>query len=221
MSEQTTRWYQQLDAEHRAERSAAEHSDAQHVADVDPESTLDDELFGERSRPGLSRGGRLLVAGIVMAVTFTGGVLVQKQHDRGLTGVGQGNGQRAGAFPGGYAGAFAGGNGGGGQFPADLPGGGATPGAGNGSSGSGSSGAAAASPPVVVGQVTAVTGGTITVKNFAGKAVTVRVPQGAKVTISAKGDVSKLGLSVGATVSVSGSTAADGSVTATTVTVTS
>ena len=169
------------------------------------EDLLEDDV---RSRPG--RLTLALAAGIVLAGAFGAGVLVQKHF--GGTGVTTGaatagngfsragEGFTRGSFPGsaaGGAGAAAGGAG-----------------AAAGGAGAAAGGAGTSSTPVVVGTVVKASGRTITVKNFGGTKVTVTVPDGASVTTSSS--VSKL--TAGTTVSVAGSKASDGSVTASSVT---
>jgi Domain of unknown function (DUF5666) len=79
--------------------------------------------------------------------------------------------------------------------------------------GGGGSGAVSASgTPVVVGTVASVAANRITVTNFAGQTVVVRVPARTPVTTPGLG-----GLRKGQTVSVEGTRASDGSVTATAV----
>jgi hypothetical protein len=67
--------------------------------------------------------------------------------------------------------------------------------------------------PVAIGTVKSISGTTLTITNFAGTTVTVTVPSTATVTTPGL-----RGLTVGATVSVAGTTNADGTVTATSVT---
>jgi hypothetical protein len=162
----------------------------------------------------VSRLTVVLAAGLVAALGFAGGVLVQKQHDAGLAGS-----PTAGAAT--AARQFARANGFGGAGPtgglgADSPGtgqGGPAGSGGTGSGGTGSGGTGSASgTPVVVGTVVSVGRGTLVVQNFAGAKVTVRVPTGTPVT-----SASLTGLRAGMTVSVTGTKAADGTVTATSV----
>jgi hypothetical protein len=169
----------------------------------------EDEFFADQPDRSLGRTGRMLLAGIVVALAFSGGVLVQKHHDRGLTagrGAGTASGNPAsGRFPGGaFPGAAEGQSGGAAAIPGGASGAGAA------------AGATGSAAPAVVGQVVAVKGRTITVKNFAGRIVTVTVPKGTQVTVASTVEVSKL--TAGTSVSVTGSTAADGSVTASSVT---
>jgi hypothetical protein len=161
------------------------------------------DLLAESNR----RPGKLtitLAAGILVAAAFVGGVLVQKHYGTAATPAASSrfNRQLAG-FGGG-----AGGGGGGGGFGGygNLGAGGAT----------GGGAAAAADTPAVVGQVVKVSGTTVTVKNFAGKTFTVKVPAG--TTISLSSSLSLTGLKAGTSVSVVGKTAADGSITASAVT---
>lgn len=201
-----------------------------------PSDHDDDFLDAEWQRP--RRTNRLtwiLLAAIVAALAFAGGVAVQKGHDAGLVGTaarartgggafgGQGSGaagaggaggDRAGAAgAGGASGDRAGAGGAGGQGS----GAGSAGGAGGdraGADGAAGTGAAGTSTPVAVGTITTVSGQTLTLTDFGGTVVTVHVPATATVTTPGLG-----GPSVGSPVSVVGTKAADGSVTATAVTV--
>jgi len=126
-----------------------------------------------------------LLAGLLAAGTFAGGVLTQKSHDRGLlAGATVGRAGRAAAFAGG----------------------------GFGGAGSGT----AATGPVVIGTVVSSTATSLVVKNFAGRTVTVSLGEGTAVTRSTA--VAPAALRPGTAVSITGTTAPDGSVTATAVT---
>jgi hypothetical protein len=162
----------------------------------------------------------LLAGALVIALGFAGGVLVQKRHDAGLATTSSAGAALGRAFSrvngGGGTGGF-GGTGGTGDLGSattgqgGLPGAGASPG-GAATGGGAGSGAAAGGTPVVVGKVVSVAAGTLVVQNFAGAKVTVHVPAGTPVTTAGL-----TGLVAGATVSVTGSKAADGSVNATSV----
>jgi hypothetical protein len=170
----------------------------------------------------------LLIAGIVVALAFVGGVAVQKHLGGataatgpgaalGFSGPPGGNLGRAGGFgaaggPGGLGGAQAGGPAAGGGTAA---GGGAAVGGGSAAAGGGVAGGGGT--PVVVGTVTKLSGSTLTVKNLGGKSVNVKVPSGATITLVAGKRLTTL--KRGVTVSVAGKSAADGTVTATSVTV--
>jgi hypothetical protein len=164
----------------------------------------------------VSRFTVILAAGVVAALGFAGGGLVQKQHDAGLAGASNSGAAAARSFA--RANGF-GGTGATGGFGAGAPGTGGTAGsgaagsgaAGSGGTGSGGSGAASGTP-VVVGTVVSVGQGTLVVQNFAGAKVSVHVPAGTPVTAA-----SLTGLRAGMTVSVTGTKAADGTVTATSV----
>jgi hypothetical protein len=205
-------------------------------ADIDP--------FGaEWDRPRLTnRLTWVLVAAVVAALTFAGGLLIERQYDstiltaaRGsaratggglaIPGIGGGGrrgatrnaatGSGAGAAGDGAAGAGTAGPGAGG------PGGGSSDGAGG--AGAGGAGAAAAASdgaggsagdaPVAVGTVASVSADRLTLTNFAGKTITVTVPPTATVTTSGLA-----GLKPGAPASVTGTANPDGSVTATSIT---
>ena len=149
---------------------------------------------------------KLLFVAIVGALAFGGGVLVQKQHDAALT--------SASRVPD-FASLFAGGG-----LPAGVgPGGGGTTassapaaGGGTGSSGGGSAG----DVPVLIGTVESVSGSDLTVKDFGGTSHVVHAT--ATTTLSIVSADWSGSLKAGATVSVQGTKAADGSVTATAVT---
>ena len=169
-----------------------------------------------------SRATVLLIAGILATLAFVGGVVVQKHYGGTATAAGPGAGGFTGR-PGGNAGAYGGFGGAAGGFGGQA---GAGPGAGTGAAGGAGGGAAGgggttgggtAATPVVVGTVSKLSGRTLTVKNLGGKSVKVKVPEGASITLVAGKSLTTL--KIGATVSVAGSTAADGTVTATAVTV--
>jgi hypothetical protein len=172
-----------------------------------PRSSADDlDLLAEvNHRP--SRTTAALIVAILATLTFIGGAVAQKQF-----------GTAAEAAPSGAAGGFParpGGNTAGfGSF-----GGGGTPGgsAGGGAGGGTASGATTAATPVAVGTVTKLSAGSLTIKNLGGKSVKITVPEGATITLVAGKGLTTL--KTGATVSVAGKVAADGSVTATSVTV--
>jgi hypothetical protein len=168
----------------------------------DPIGTDDDlDLFAEVGhRPG--RTTVALVAGIVTALAFIGGVAVQKHF--GGTGAVGGTGPVAAGLAGRARGSLGAGGGFGGGFGAGQPAG-------------GQASRTAAATPVVVGTVTKLSGNRLTVKNLGGKTVAVKVPEGATVTLVAGKRLVQL--AAGATVSVAGTTAADGTVTASSVTV--
>jgi len=129
---------------------------------------------------------QLLATAIVIVVAFTVGVLVQKQHDAGLTASTSFN-------PASLSGL------------AGLPGG---PGSATGSS--------STSGPVLIGTVVAVSGSDVTVKDLGGTTHVVHTSSSTTVTISQQSSVGAL--PVGSTVSIDGTKAADGSVTASSVT---
>jgi hypothetical protein len=140
---------------------------------------------------------KLLFVAIIAALAFGGGVLVQKQHDATLT--------SASSVPD-FASLF-----GGGALPANAGGRGAAasaaPGAGGGSTGD---------VPVLIGTVESISGPDLTVKDLGGTSHVVHATAGTTLSVvSADWSGS---LKAGATVSVQGTKAADGSVTATAVT---
>jgi len=136
---------------------------------------------------------KVLFVAILGTLAFGGGVLVQKQHDASLT-----------TTPASLASLFAGGlpTGGGGGLGGGL--GGAPTSSAPATTGSGSTG----DVPVLIGTVESVNGSDLTHAVHATATTTISV-------VSADWSAS---LKVGATVSIQGSKAADGSVTATAVT---
>ena len=150
---------------------------------------------------------KLLIVAIIGALAFGGGVLVQKQHDATLTSASRvpdfaslfgGGGLPTGAGPGA-----------GGAAASAAPG---TGGAGAGGSAAGSTG----DVPVLIGTVESISGSDLTVKDLGGKSHVVHAT--ASTTLSVVGPDWSGSLKAGATVSVQGTKAADGSVTATVVT---
>jgi hypothetical protein len=162
---------------------------------ADDPAPLDDDLFAEDwDKP--RRTNRLtgvLVALIVAALAFTGGVTVQKAHDKGLVAASATRARGAGA--GSTGGTAAGGTAPGGTAPGGRTG-----------------GAGGTASPVAIGTVKSISGSTLTLTNFSGTVVTVTVPPTATVTTDGLG-----GLVAGMTVAVAGTTAADGTVTATSI----
>jgi hypothetical protein len=185
-----------------------DHVDPQEVswagAPIEP-ADEDLDLLAESNR----RPGRLtitLVAAILATVAFGGGVLVQKHYGGTTTAAGGLGAAGAGGalnrnFPGAYG---------------NFGGAGAGAGGAGAAGGAQTGGAAAADTPSVVGTVVKVSGTTVTVKNFAGKLITVKVPAG--TTISLSSTLTLTGLKAGTSVAVVGTAAADGSVTASAVT---
>lgn len=138
-----------------------------------------------------------LLALIVIGAGFIGGVLVQKHHDQGSTSSARSGTARVGGFPGGAAGEGFGAAGGTGT-----------------ATGTGAGTSATAATPAVIGTVSSVSGQTLVVKNLGGKSVTVHLSSATKVTTSWGA-----ALKANQTVSVAGTSATDGSVTATAITV--
>jgi len=162
-----------------------------------PQSAMtdtDDADFAEpppkRRVPVLTKG---LIVGILMVVAFGGGVMIQKQHDASSASASSG-------FP-----SFAGG------IPA-----GAGAGGGGASNGGASGGSTAASGPVVVGTVVGVAGNDVTVKDLGGSTHVVHVS--ATTGLATTSVTWSTSLKPGTTVSVNGTKADDGTITATTVT---
>jgi hypothetical protein len=161
----------------------------------------------------------VLVAAVVAALAFAGGLLIERQYDTtllttvrsttrpaggGLAVAGLGGGRGASGRAANPSGSGASGSGG----PA-AAGAGSASGAGT----SGGAGADGEEAPIAVGTVASVNADRLTLTNFAGKTVTVTVPPNATVTTSGLA-----GLKPGAPVSVTGTANPDGSVTATSIT---
>ena len=157
---------------------------------TDPDDAEFAELPPKRRVPVLTRG---LIVGILMVLAFGGGVMVQKQHDASSASASSG-------FP-----SFAGG------IPA-----GAGAGGGGASNGGASGGSTAASGPVVVGTIVGVAGNDVTVKDLGGFTHVVHVS--ATTGLAATSVDWSTSLKPGTTVSVNGTKADDGTITATTVT---
>jgi hypothetical protein len=181
----------------------------------------DDEEF-EALMARHRRPGRLTIAlavAVVAALTFVGGVMVQKHYGSSATATGL----DASGFPAGMPAALRAAAGPGAGGFGDFAGGPASAGGEPGTGGQASSGtqAGAAASPSVVGTVLKISGNTVTVRNFAGKNVMVRVPKAATITVPA-GSTLGGALRRSATVSVVGTASSDGgTVTATSITVTS
>jgi hypothetical protein len=129
-----------------------------------------------------------LIVGILMVVAFGGGVMIQKQHDASSTSASSGVPSFSGGIP---AGAGA-------------------------SSGGASGGSTAASGPVVVGTVVGVAGNDVTVKDLGGSTHVVHVS--ATTGLATTSVDWSTSLKPGTTVSINGTKADDGTITATTVT---
>jgi len=156
-----------------------------------------DDDFDELELPAPRRINKVTAAlsvGLLLVGSFIAGIYVQKNH--GST---PASAAGANAFPGG--GTFPGF---GGTRPTDA------------GTGAGTGNTTAATGPVVVGQVVSVSGTTVTVRNFGGKLITISVPEGTSITSATSVPLSAL--KPGSTVSVVGTAAADGKVTATAVT---
>ena len=142
---------------------------------------------------------KLLFVAIIGTLAFAGGVLVQKQHDAALT--------SASRTPD-FASLFAGGG---------VPTGPSAGGTGTGATAGGSTaGGSTGAVPVLIGTVESVSGSDLTVKDLGGTSHVVHAT--ATTTLSVVSADWSGSLKAGATVSVQGTKAADGSVTATVVT---
>ena len=165
-----------------------------------------DEEFAPRPKAKLGAATIALAALLLAGLGFIVGVYVQK-HDGPTSNTNTAaaafaNRARAGGFTGEGGGGFGGG------APA---GGGAAGGAGGGTGGG--TGGTSATTPAVIGTVVSVNGNTMVVKNFAGKEITVTLSGDTSVTKAA----TAADLTAGQSVTVSGATGTDGSVTASSV----
>jgi hypothetical protein len=160
---------------------------------------FDDEFGAPSGRRRLSVFSTILVTGIVIALSFTGGVLVQKRATSSSS-------STAGGLPN---------FGGGGGFPSGLPVGGGGAGAGTrtspGSTGSGST----STVPVLVGTVVKASATEVTVKDLGGTTHVVRTTDATKVTTVTTVPITKL--TAGQSVTVNGTKTSDGSIDATAV----
>jgi hypothetical protein len=196
---------------------------------IEPAEEDLDLLEESHNKPG--RLTIFLAVAILAAVAFIGGVAAQKHWGGTSSTAAGGFAARAGAVgrtagrTGGFgegggfggAGGFEGGTGGFTGQAGTGAGAGGTAAAGGGGGGTAAGGGTASTgTPVVVGTVSKVSGTTITVKNFAGKSVTVKVPASASVTVTGKAALK--GLKAGESISVVGTKASSGTVTATSVT---
>lgn len=160
---------------------------------------LDDE-FAPQPRRKLGKLTVLLAAVLVAGLGVIGGVELQKHLGASSSSPASGFAALAGRGVTGETGGF--------------PGGGSFPGAG-GSTGSTSGTGSTTTTPAVIGQIASISGQTMVVKNLGGKEVTVHLTNTTTVTKS----YSAPALAVGQTVTVAGTTGADSSVTATSITV--
>jgi hypothetical protein len=154
----------------------------------DPDFDEDVDVAPRRRVGWITRG---LVAGILLALAFTGGVLIQKHHDAQTS---------AGSLP-----AFSGSGG--------FPGLGSTPASGSGDGGSQGN----SSAPAVIGTVVSVHGNRIVVRDLNGTNHVVETTDATTITRSTDITVSKL--TAGTTVVVVGTQGGDGTTSATAVTV--
>lgn len=162
----------------------------------DVEDDFDDAAPGRR----LPRLTMLLLAALLVAVGFTGGILLQKHAAAGTAATGVPS--FAGGFP---AGGFPGTGGG------QLPGSSTTS-----TTGSSNGAASSAGTPVVIGTVARVDGTTVIVKDFGGKEHKVATTSATTITDSATVPASQL--KPGQSVRVDGSKKSDGTIVATSVT---
>jgi Domain of unknown function (DUF5666) len=186
--------------------------DTSTYADSDRLDSDGDELdaeFAPQPRRRLGKLTVLLAALLVAGGGFLAGVQVQKHQPvasaaSAFAAAAARRGTGAGAGAGGFGGFGGTGTGAGGT----RTGAGGGTGTGGGTGGSGTS-----TGPAVIGQIVSITGDTVIVKNLGGKMITVKLSSDTTVTQSSTASA----LKAGQTVTVSGTTGADGTVTATTV----
>jgi hypothetical protein len=198
-----------------AEAGEPQHLDGEALG---AEDDLDSE-FAPRPRARLGALTIGLAALLVAGAGFLAGVQVQ-QHSgsssstnplaaaaarRAGAGTATGAAGAGGGF-GGFAGGRGGGTGAGAGAGGTGAGGTATGGTGTGSTGT-------TSIPAVIGQIVSITGDTVVVKNLGGQMITVKLSDTTTVTQAA----TTTDLKAGQNVTVSGTTGADGTVTATAV----
>ena len=170
------------------------------AADSDSDAIDDDLTPQARQKMGAVTG--LLATCLVIALGFLAGSYVQKHYGKSSGSTRTAAGGGAAAYRAGGAG-YGGANAGTGQFSAPT------------------AGAQAAAPvaavplPVLIGTVVSVRATSATVKNLGGKTVSVRLGANTTITVTLKAGKLKAGQSV----SVFGRSSANGSVTATAVTV--
>jgi hypothetical protein len=178
-------------------------SGGEHFDDADDE--LDSE-FAPQPRKRLGKLTIALAALLVAGAGFLAGLQVQKHEGSSSTA----NPFAAAAARRGTGGTGAGtGAGGFGNFG----GGGTGTGGTAGGTGTGGTGTTATNIPAVIGQIVSISGDTVVVKNLGGKEITVKLAD--STTISQVATTADL--KAGQNVTVSGTTAADGTVTATSV----
>jgi hypothetical protein len=187
-----------IDTQDLASRLLAEQTPPDEPEDADSDD------FIPRAPHRISKLTIALFGALLLAGGFLGGVLTQKHHDTGLTASRAGGGAATRT--------------GGGQFAGfGVPGGGArasaAPSASTSSGTGGSGGSTDSTGPAVIGQIVSVSGNTVVIQNLGGKRVTVHLGTDTAVSTKAK----PTDLKAGQSVTVSGSTAADGSVTASTI----
>ncbi len=168
--------------------------EADFIEPVEPVEPVDDDVFDEswQAPKKTNRLTVVLVVALLVVAGFAGGVLVQKHHDTALAAAAAGAGTRR---AGGATGAGTGGGRGQGAQANAAPG--------------------SADTPLVVGTVRTVDTDAIEVTDQSGAIVRVFVPRTATVSTRGLG-----GLAYDTPVSVTGTKAVDGSITATSVTVT-
>lgn len=165
----------------------------------DPGNPDDDEDYLQpRARRRLPWLTAVLAVGVIAGLAFTGGVLAQKHHDTSSAASGLPTG-----LPTGLADALASGN-----RPTGFPDAG-------GSAGAATTGTSAA--PVLVGTVTSIDGTLVEVKDLSGTVHAVSTTS--DTTLARTGIKASAALAKGDTVTITGTKSADGTITATGITV--
>jgi hypothetical protein len=171
---------------------------------------LADELAHAAPKRWWNKGTVVLAAVVLLVGGFVGGLQAQKNWGTTATTAGNGGNQNRAGYGGtGRAGY---GNFGGGLFP----GGAAQGGAAQGGVAPGGTGTAAAAAAATTGTVKLVDGSTIYVQTADGNVVTIKTD--GKTTVSAASKSTVKSVKAGQSITVEGSTASDGTVTATSVT---
>jgi hypothetical protein len=167
---------------------------------AEDDNGFDDEFGAPSGRRRLPLFTTILVTGIVIALSFTGGVLVQKRATSSSS-------STAGGLPN-----FGGGGGG---FPSGFPGGGGGAGAGTGTTPGSTGSGSTSTVPVLVGTVVKASPTEVTVKDLGGTTHVVRTTDATKVTTVTTVPITKL--TAGQSVTVNGTKTSDGSIDATAV----
>ena len=170
--------------------SAADHVAPTQAPPDDLQPDYEEEFAELPPQRHIRRITQVVAVAVALCVAYTGGVLVQKNHDA--------KSSSASALPG---------------FPAGGPpagfGGGGAP-------GGSSAGSSATTGPAVIGTITSISADSVTVTDLAGKTHVVHLSS--TTTITQSTTLNAAALKPGSTVTVDGTKASDGSVSATAVT---